>query len=235
MRDDSQNLVEKSYDQIAELIYSYKLPPNAVVSDFTLSKMLGISRTPIRQAILRLVTVGLVVETDGGFRVVNITPEFIVDLYEARLTLEIAMLRIAISKGFTKEDFDVLREIANKEDDALSNSRNIEGLEYDMQFHRTLAYMSKNERLNKAYDVCYYQMKMLNVFSLAMINQNAGKDYIEVIDCLEKGEGDKACDILQGCIEKGKLQKLKAIERFGDMGMMGIFNFIATYYESSKK
>ena len=90
------SLVEKAYNGIAEMIFSFQLPPGSKVSDFSLSRKLGISRTPIRSAILLLMNHGLVIKTHDGYEVPRITAESIDEIYDARICIETAIVDLSI-------------------------------------------------------------------------------------------------------------------------------------------
>lgn len=235
MKVESENLVDKSYDLISEMIFSYKLPPSSLVSDFTLSKQLGISRTPIRQAILKLVSQGLVISTPTGFKVVNITIDSINDLYEARCCLEVAVLKTALQKGIKKDNLDNLKKYIRLEEKAIAENKLLLALEHDLEVHKRFVMLCDNERLLSAYNCLYLQMKMLNVFSLALINEKAPSDYDAIIECIENLDNHKACSLLNETIKRGCEQKINVIKKFEDIGMFGIFNFISKYNESSAK
>ena len=80
-------LVGDAYRKMLDGIWAYRYAPGSSLSDFTLSKELGISRTPIREALFLLIDDGLVRKKGaGGFEVTEITKEEIEDLYDARRT-----------------------------------------------------------------------------------------------------------------------------------------------------
>ena len=82
------NLVLYSYNKIKEMIFTYKIAPGEVLSDYNLSGKLNISRTPIRQALLMLLSDGIVEKNNSSFNVVKLDRYFLDSLYEARLCLE---------------------------------------------------------------------------------------------------------------------------------------------------
>lgn len=229
--DKSVSQVQRSYDLISKMIFSYQLPPGAVVSDFSLSKKFGISRTPIRSAIMMLVSDGIVEQQGNGFKVIKITKEKIDDLYEARLCLEVGILSLAMQKGILSETLDELREIVKKEDEYLKEKKYIPALEADLEFHNKIVHLCKNKSLESSYRSLSLQMRFLNVFSLAAPNDNAADEYFQIIKCIEAGNLDNAVMLLTENIERGCAQKINAIGKFGMYGLEGMFNFISSYFE----
>jgi DNA-binding GntR family transcriptional regulator len=72
----ASSLVTDAYDYLVEAITSFKLPTNAPISENKLATQLGISRTPIRQALQRLESEGLITKSDSSrFSVALVTPK----------------------------------------------------------------------------------------------------------------------------------------------------------------
>src|SRR6476620_11670590 len=70
------------YDQLRALILSDEFGPDAILVETALATRLGVSRTPIREALRRLEQDGLVERTSRGTRVVERSPEQILEIYE---------------------------------------------------------------------------------------------------------------------------------------------------------
>ena len=79
-------LVEIAYEKIRNKICDFELYPGQDVSDFTLCKELGMSRTPVRQALVQLEHDGLVKNAGIGksYQVSEITEEEIADIFFKR-------------------------------------------------------------------------------------------------------------------------------------------------------
>ena len=94
-------LVDQAYEDIKNMICNFELIPGQIVSDFTLSKKMGMSRTPIRQALQKLEGDDLIVDAGAGksYQVSPITEDGIIDLFDAREGIEVAAVRIALEKG----------------------------------------------------------------------------------------------------------------------------------------
>lgn len=218
------DLVTKSYTLLCNMIFSYELPPGAMVSDFSLSKKIGISRTPIRQAILMLVADGLVVQKGNGFHVVEITEAFIDELYEAKMCLEVAIVPMLIDR---KIDVSKMRERCATEEEYLNEGRYIEALDLDLAFHVDLIESTGNAILSRAYKAIYMRMKLINLLSLCSLNFRSPHDYLEIIDNIEKGDVEETRRLLIQQHESGKQQKIVALRKFGDKSINNLFNFIS--------
>lgn len=83
------------YDHLRERILAGDFAPGAPLVASHLAAAVGASRTPVREALLRLVAEGLVAGTPGGAVVRQLTEEEIVETYEVRVPLEGAAARLA--------------------------------------------------------------------------------------------------------------------------------------------
>src|SRR5262245_15044729 len=82
-------LVQRAYEHIQEAILSGHLPAGSVVSEAVLAKSLGISRTPVGEAIRQLAREGLVQQVPRyGTIVKPIDRRELIELYEMRAALE---------------------------------------------------------------------------------------------------------------------------------------------------
>lgn len=230
-----ENQVEKAYQLISDMIYKYQLPPDSSVSDYTLSKILGMSRTPIREAILLLLNDGLVIATAKGFKVSEITLESIDALYDARLCLECSILRFSMRKGIDADSLALLREVIALEQQCNETGHIIEALDHDLEFHRILNSLCRNQNLESAFNKLLPQMKRLNVFSLASPNLDTPSVYTQICEAIEVNDNEAACTQLETSIESGRIQKKTAIKKFGSYGMEGIYNFIAHSFLTSSR
>ncbi len=86
---------DRAFDAIRDMIIAGRLPPGEVVSEGALAAALGVSRTPVREAVRRLVGLGLVQATPRGLRVFRPTAEDVAEVYFLRAAIEGAVVRAA--------------------------------------------------------------------------------------------------------------------------------------------
>lgn len=86
----SGELSAQVYRELREAICDYRIPPRQRLVQNALAEQLGISRTPVRDALARLVQEGLVdpAPVRGGFLVREFTPHAVLEIYDVRLALE---------------------------------------------------------------------------------------------------------------------------------------------------
>jgi DNA-binding GntR family transcriptional regulator len=91
---------ERVYEALRAEILEWKLPPGAVLGEVELSQRLGVSRTPVREALPRLAREGLVRLTPGrGAVVSDLSMTSIAQLFQMREALETYAARLAARRG----------------------------------------------------------------------------------------------------------------------------------------
>lgn len=94
-----EHISDKDYQIIAELIINEIIPQGTNIKDVILSTSLGISRTPVREALNKLVKDGLIESIPRkGFYVKHLFSKDVEEIYELREILEIFALKKSINK-----------------------------------------------------------------------------------------------------------------------------------------
>lgn len=143
----SISIADQIFEQLEHDILIGKYQRGEILTELKLSETLGVSRTPIREALRRLEQEHIIEETSRGAVVIGISKEDLFDMYEIRMHLEgLAAARTA--SNITDEGLAQMREVLDlqkyyvdkTDEDNSDNSDNIKNL--DSQFHRLLYYFS---------------------------------------------------------------------------------------------
>nr|WP_222131154.1 GntR family transcriptional regulator [Pseudonocardia sp. C8] len=123
-----------------------ELVPDKTYSVYQLSELLGVSRSPVREALLQLAEAGLVrIARNRGFQIVLPTPHDIEEIIEIRLALEPPAARRAAQDG-TEADHASLREALTRMAAALTDDDETLFWQADRAFHDRLLRAAKNAR-----------------------------------------------------------------------------------------
>ena len=143
--------VDSIYQTVRAMAAAFEFKPEERINESDLSKRLGISRTPLREALNRLVAEGLLTVQEGrGFFCRSLVPEQIVQIYELRQAIESETVMRAVERASDAELTGLknhLDEIATK---YVSTSSAREIVELDEAFHLRIAELSKNAELVRA-------------------------------------------------------------------------------------
>ncbi|MBD8891110.1 GntR family transcriptional regulator [Roseibium litorale] len=140
--------VDNAYDRLKEEILSSQLPPGFQAPEPDIADRLGMSRTPVREALIRLEADGLVeLIPRRGARILGLSPQDFRDIYELLLVLEpVAAGRLA-SQPLDTVCVEKLESILDAMEEASATGDLEAWIEADDMFHLTLARMSGNSRL----------------------------------------------------------------------------------------
>jgi DNA-binding GntR family transcriptional regulator len=143
------SLTEMVQDAIREAIISRSLSPGDRITEASLAKQLEVSKTPVREALLKLEYIGLI-ESDGGRggRIITPSLETIRSAYEVRIGLEVQVVRLLAER---KDPAKVAqaREFAEKCLAGAQSDDRKQFREYDRRFHLELATASGNPLLER--------------------------------------------------------------------------------------
>lgn len=111
------SITDRVFDEIRQAIVDRRLQPGQRLSEARLATMLGVSKTPVRETLIRLQHVGLVEPGSGsGLRVVQPSAKVVQDAYEVRRGLE----SLAAGLAAERAGDDVRRKIREAADQGLA-------------------------------------------------------------------------------------------------------------------
>lgn len=170
-------------------IVSGKAGPKTVLSVPTLAKALGVSTTPVREALLELVRSGLLEPIKNrGFRVLPVSVDDLNDLAEVRVHLE--SLAVAGIKGLRQEDHENLVRLANEIQEAYENG-DIRGyVSADRTFHLELISLAGNRYLTEMIMFLRDNMRIYGLESEEGLDQQRRSvlQHFALIDLIQKGD-----------------------------------------------
>lgn len=189
MKKNSGTMNYQAYTTIKNMILRFELAPGQNVSDFTLANQLGISRTPVREAINFLVRDGLILVTETGQVVSPIDEADLVDLCETREALETMMVRLIIEKKcLVPEDIAYMHSL--NEDISNKNISNQIHLTFDPDegFHNFIATKAGNRRIQEQFKILQLQMRRYRYLTLidARRTELTVQEHERVIAALER-------------------------------------------------
>lgn len=137
------------FNTLRQAILKGELKPGERLMEIALAEKLGVSRTPIREAMRKLELEGLVVMIPRrGAQVANITEKDLNDVLEVRIALE----NVAIEKACTRmseEDMGRLWLAAKEFERTMAEGNLVRLAEADVAFHEIIYRASDNKRLNQ--------------------------------------------------------------------------------------
>ena len=146
----NQSSVDKIYDQVRAMATNFESKPDERINEGELANRLGTSRTPLREALNRLVAEGFLTFQNGrGFFCRSLDPAQILALYEARQAIECEALRLAVQRASDEEIAEVLDFLNATESAYTSSASTQELVELDEAFHLRIVRMAKNAEFER--------------------------------------------------------------------------------------
>lgn len=211
------SLTNQAYEIIRQQIFDFDLFPGQIVSDYLLSKELNMSRTPIRQALMRLENEGLLEEQSGkkNYRISTITTEDIQDLFDFREGIETTAFMLAWRNGISKKQLKTLQDITDKMRITNETGQAKEHFFYDQQFHNELVALSGNRRLIKAHDEILLQLTRMRFLSFLenSLQSKACMKHQAILDAIRDQDYEKG---RQAVIDHVRSSKDDYISLFGN-------------------
>lgn len=215
-----KTLRHEAYERIADLIISGELSANERIDENRLSTELGISRTPLREALNRLTQEGIVTDVPyRGMFVKEFSQRQVRETYEVRKVLESTAVRWAMDL-VTSKDIAELRVMIAQIAEAQQQSQISEITDIDSDFHMTIARASGNETLIAMIQQLMNQTRLMKQLG-NMDRQVAARthnDRVLIVDALERGERDKAVQHMNDHLEDACQGIIKQLRLNSDLG-----------------
>jgi DNA-binding GntR family transcriptional regulator len=220
------SLSQRAYQHIQREIVSGQLEPGSVISETLLAKQLGISRTPVGEAIRKLAQEGLVEQVPRyGTIVCEIDQRKILELYELREALEPYAARQAAPR-MTGSELAQLRllcatieeiseELCASEMDALDDEMLRRFLAADMTFHLLIIRSAGNrlilDTVRDTRTISQIFRTRRNVHDRSLVLE-ARRDHEAILAALEAGDGEAAAERLLQHVRASKEKTLRYLQ-----------------------
>ena len=145
--DEHVHLSQRAYERLREMAMTYGFRPGERLNEGELARQLEVSRTPVREAMHRLVSEGLLVLVSGrGFHARPLEVKEVYDLYETRLALETVTVALAAERA-TPEWLAEIDAYLDESVRAQEEGPRERLLEFDEGFHERVAEATGNLEL----------------------------------------------------------------------------------------
>jgi DNA-binding GntR family transcriptional regulator len=201
------NFKKKIYDDLKQKIIFSELLPGSVIMETELCEAYGVSRTPVREALLELEKEGFVdIEPRKSTRVSKISIQEMNDIIKTRLILEVQIVR-SLTEPLNEESIKKFEDLKNRFDQVIhSDQRDALKvfLRLDFEFHHTLILLSNNELLQRIFNALLQKSVRQWYFMCIHVERRMAdsiKEHEEIIDDLIRGNYEEAAVKLENHIK----------------------------------
>ncbi|SMY04350.1 DNA-binding transcriptional regulator, GntR family [Brevibacterium aurantiacum] len=193
----SESLRDKALRIVRQAIVAGEITSGEVCSATGLARELGVSVSPVREAMLTLVNEGIMEPVrNKGFRVVELSAEDLDEIFELRLLLEVPSVRTLATLDLNR-DSDRLRELAIATEVSAQEGDVTNFLSADRDFHLALIELHGNRRLHDWVAALRDQTRL---YGLHQPNpetlRKAADEHRKILDAVLEGNGEAAEHLL---------------------------------------
>lgn len=191
--------VDRVYDAVKTLAIDYRFKPGERINEVELAASLSLSRTPVREALNRLVRDGFMhFVPNRGFYARDITPEGVQELYELRAAIERAAFRLACERA-SDEEISAAVAIWENNSELTPETNWTLMAEADEAFHVAIVSLAKNSRMLAALESVNSLIRFFRRIDLETPRRRGGtfKEHAAIIDCLRKRNAEKGGELLE--------------------------------------
>jgi DNA-binding GntR family transcriptional regulator len=213
---ENRTLREQVLDRLREDILSGELDAGTVLGEAALAESFGVSRGPIREALSRLASEGLVTLVPRrGAEVTRLTRDEFLDAYQVREALETLAIRLAVPR-LGEADLAMLRSLHEEMVEHAKRAEVHAFFEANARFHQVFVEASGNRKLEEFYRLLIGQMGRYLARSLALRGtvERSVSEHLAILEAVEAGDAELAERLLADHIEVPQRELDGAAELF---------------------
>ena len=203
------SLADQVFEKLENDIIQGVYPRGEILTELKLVDQLGVSRTPIREALRRLEQERLIEDTGKGSRVVGITEEDLEDIMNIRQRIE-GLAAYYAAKNMTPEGLAELTHIVDLQDFYYDKGDAEQLRQVDEQFHDLICYLSKRTVIMDTLIPLHRKTRRYRRISMEDWSRtiNTRKEHKAIFDAMASGDADLAESLMAKHIENAKKHML---------------------------
>jgi DNA-binding GntR family transcriptional regulator len=213
----AQSMVDLAYERIRQRILDNEWPPGHRALEQEVALALGMSRTPVREALVRLQNDGLVeVVPRHGMRVLPVSPIDMREIYEILTALECMAAELVAQRKPSDDELAPLVKATQDMDSALAKDDLDAWAAADERFHASLIELAGNRQLAATVWNYWDRAHRARMFSLRLRPKpvNSTQEHMALVDKLRAGDAKGAADINRAHRARASRELLGIFERF---------------------
>ncbi len=211
------SLVDAAYQQIRKRILDNVWPPGHRALEQEVGLALGMSRTPVREALMRLSSEGLVeVIPRHGMRVLPVSPTDMREIYEILTALECMAAELLARRKPNAVELKPLVEATKAMDSALKVGDLDAWAAADESFHAQLLELAGNRQLQATVLNYWGRVHRARLFTLRLRPKpvNSTREHMDMLERLRAGDPEGAVRVTRTHRERANRELLAIVERY---------------------
>jgi DNA-binding GntR family transcriptional regulator len=212
---DNPNLRGQTYKILKNMIITRAILPGKKISEETLAQVIGVSRTPIREALFRLENEGIVkiIPRRGAF-VIQQSKGNIIEILQIREVLEGLIVRL-VTPLLEESDIRELRSCLDKLRGTPEQERHvIEYTDSELEFHDLLLRKCPNQMLRQMMGVVNARLQIIRLRTVVLPGraQKSLDEHAGILEMIEKRNAEKAELLMRKHVISVRTMALKNID-----------------------
>lgn len=227
----SPNLTQQVYSKIKDLILMYEIMPGQKLQPQDLSEKLNVSRTPVREALAKLLQEGYIsLIPNRGYYVNEITIDEAAELYDVREAVESYAIEGCIAH-LTDEGLERLVNKINAYGEDVKGRFSRRRLSKDRDVHLEIADMARNKTLKmileQVFERIIFKRSIEGIYSQErgqiahseheeMLKYIRNKDMPKAVECIRRHIRNGKKNVITDLIEREELRKVSSFESYSE-------------------
>lgn len=211
-----RRLADEVYDELIQAIMRRDIGPDDNLVQEKLAEDMGISRTPVREALMRLEQEGVLeVSRRGSFRLYQLSDDEVRELYQSRAAVEGQCARI-LAVNHDPDDIAFLRGVVAREEKVADPSAQAY-FEANRNIHRAFVERANNRFLLEMFDMIWGKAMVFPLFATIEnvdLSHSLG-DHMALIDVIDRGDKVEALEAFTDHIQDGYDLQMRGIKANG--------------------
>lgn len=188
-----RNINDQIYDFLKDKILTQEYAPGERLHIDQLKEKLGVSSTPIKDALNKLAGEGLVESVPRrGVFVTKPSKREMKESFDVRLMMETYAIGCALKRKIQRKEIDVLKKLLRESEENVKNNNYKRFMEKDRDFHYLLVKISNNRKLCEFYRQLNIHMQIARSYYVRNYKrlQETQKEHEKILNVLEKQDPD---------------------------------------------
>lgn len=182
------SIVDDIFNLILERINNYSYITGDSISEISLADELHVSRTPVREALLKLIDFGLLTKEKSKVVVKSLNLYDIKEILDARLAIELMSVRLLnIRGGLTPTEAKAFNEFYAQFSQSIDDNNIEKFFMFDMEFHKMIISFSQNSRLiefAQKLDIQSQRFRKITILTPGR-HKSADKEHADIVKAFE--------------------------------------------------
>ena len=190
------------YASLVEAMVRFDFRPGERLNEGAIARDFGVSRTPVREALSKLVAAGFIDHEPGhGFFRRQLDPKEIFDLYELRQQIEVGAVRLAVERA-TPEDIVELGAFLGRSMAATSDCSVDMLVDFDEEFHKGLVTLSGNGEMLRCLQGINARIRFVRWIDMRGRRDLTQREHRAILDAIVARDATTCCALMDKHVQR---------------------------------